>query len=102
MSMDRIIREQARLIMLRELAVQPNYALNDSLLAATLEAFGVYRPREWVRDEMRWLETMGAVGITEVSAEAGTVLIATLKPKGRDHVEHRLLIEGVKRPGPRE
>ena len=34
--MDRIIREEARLVILRELAEQPNYSLNESLLTATL------------------------------------------------------------------
>lgn len=97
MSMDRIIREEARLIILRALAEQANYSLNESLLADTLETFGIYRPRAWVRDEMRWLETMGAVRVTE----AGSVLIGTLLDKGREHVEQRMRIEGVKRPGPR-
>jgi len=95
--MDRIIREEARLIMLRELAAQPNYSLNESLLTATLETFGIFRPRAWVRDEMRFLESQGAARITE----AGSVLIATLTDKGREHVDGRYVIEGVKRPGPR-
>lgn len=98
MSMDRIIHEEARLIILRELVVQSNYTLNEALLQSTLETFGIYRPRIWVREVMRWLESMSAVRVTE----AGTVLIATLTPKGRDHVEGRYLIEGIKRPGPRE
>lgn len=98
MSMDRIIREEARLIILRELADQPNYSLNDALLATTLENFGIYRPRPWVREEMRHCQTVGAVKLTEV----GTALIATLTDKGREHVERRLVIEGIKRMGPRE
>ena len=98
MIMDRIIREEARLIILKALAVEPNYSHNESVLTDTLETFGVLRPRAWVRDEMRWLATMGAVKITE----AGSVLIATLTDKGREHVERRMLIEGVKRPGPRD
>ncbi|MGD9767841.1 MAG: hypothetical protein AB7U62_09365 [Pseudolabrys sp.] len=96
-NMDRIIREEARLIILRELAAQPNYSLNESLLSSTLETFGIVRPRAWVRDEMVWLAQMGAV----INTEVGSVMIAQLTLKGKDHVEGRYPIEGVKRPSPR-
>jgi len=98
MSMDRIVKEEARLVMLRELAAQPHYSLNEALLDATLAAFGIVRPRPWVREEMRYLETVGAARITE----AGSVLIATMTAKGREHVERRLVIDGIKRMGPAE
>lgn len=91
-----IIREEARLIVLRELHAQDNYALNDSLLQLTLEGFGIARPREWVRDEIRYLERLGAVTTTAV----GSVIVAQLTPKGVEHVERRQIIEGVKRPSP--
>ena len=93
-----IIREDARLIMLRELHAQDNYALNDSLLQLTLEGFGIARSREWVREEIRYLERVGAVTTTT----AGSVIVARLTPKGAEHVERRLVIEGVKRPSPAE
>ena len=93
-----IIREEARLIMLRELAAQGNYSANESLLQATLESYGIAKSRDWVRDELRRLEDLGAVRITVM----GSVIVATATMKGIDHVEHRLLIEGVKRPSPRE
>jgi len=93
-----IIREEARLIVLRELHAQSNYALNDALLQATLENFGIGKSREWVREELGYLERVGAV--TRVSA--GSVVVAHLSPKGVEHVERRLVIEGVKRPSPPE
>ncbi|WP_420132186.1 hypothetical protein [Rhodopseudomonas sp.] len=93
-----IIREEARLIMLRELHAQTNYSLNDALLQATLESFGIAKPREWVREEIGYLETLGAVTKTS----AGSVVVARLAPKGVEHVERRLVIEGVKRPSPAE
>jgi hypothetical protein len=94
--MDRIIRADARLIILRELDAQPDGRLNSSLLQAALEAFGITKSRDWVHDELRWLAEMGAVALTD----AGTVCIAGLTAKGRDHVERRIVIEGVKRPSP--
>ena len=93
-----IIREEARLIILKELAGQASYSASESALQDVLIPFGIFKPREWVRDEMRWLENMGAAQITV----AGSVMVATVTLKGLDHVEHRLIIEGVKRPSPRE
>jgi hypothetical protein len=98
MSLDRIIREEARLIILRELAEQPNNALNDALLQRTLETFGIARSREWVREELRRMEDLGAVTLVQ----AGTVSVATATTKGLDHVGRLLMIEGIKRPSPRE
>ena len=56
-----IIREDARLIILRELHKQNDYQLNDGLLRSTLDSFGIGKSREWVRDELKYLEDLGAV-----------------------------------------
>jgi len=93
-----IIREEARLIMMRELHAQTNYALNDALLQQVLESFGIARSRDWVREEIGYLDNVGAV--TRVSA--GSVVVAKLTAKGVEHVERRIVIEGVKRPSPPE
>jgi hypothetical protein len=90
------IAADVRLIILRELASQPDYRLNETLLLRVLETFGHRRSRDYLRDQLRWLEEMGAVTLTE----AGTVLIAELTRRGRDHVERRVVIEGVARPSP--
>jgi hypothetical protein len=93
-----IIREEARLIILRELHLQANYSYSDSLLQQTLENFGIAKSRDWVREEINYLVNVGAVTRTAVAS----VVIATLLPKGVEHVERRLVIEGVKRPSPPE
>jgi hypothetical protein len=97
MSLDRIMREEARLIVLRELASQPNYTLNESLAAVVLESFGIARSRDWVRGELRFLAEIGAATVSE----AGSVLIVTATTRGLDHVSGRLVLDGVKRPSPR-
>lgn len=96
--MSPIISQEARLIVLRELGAQPGYSLNEALLQATLETFGITRSRDWLRDELRALLELGAITLRE----AGTVKIAVLTDKGRDHIERRIVIEGIKRPSPRE
>lgn len=90
------IAADVRLIILRELSAQPDYRLNDTLLSRVLETFGHRKSRDYLRDQLRWLEEMGAVTLTE----AGTVLIAELTRRGRDHVERRVVIEGIARPSP--
>jgi hypothetical protein len=97
-TMDRIIREEARLIILRELVSQTGYSLNESLLQPTLQRFGINKSRDWLREELRRMEELGAITITL----AGSVMIAVATMKGIEHVEHRLNIEGIKRPSPRE
>ncbi|MGO4735967.1 hypothetical protein AB4099_05450 [Bosea sp. 2KB_26] len=94
MSFDRLMREEARLIILRTLEEQPDGRLNSELLRLALETFGISKSRDWVHDELNWLRDMSAVALVE----AGTVRVAQLTTKGADHVARRLVIEGVKRP----
>lgn len=91
---DRWVREEARLIILRTLAGEPDGRLNSELLRRNAESFGISRTREWVQAEMRALEQLGAVEIME----AGSVLVGQLTQRGLDHVERRAFLDGVKRP----
>jgi len=94
MSFDRLMREEARLIILRTLEEQPDGRLNSELLRLALETFGISKSRDWVHDELNWLRDMSAVTLVEAS----TVRVAQITAKGTDHVARRLVIEGVKRP----
>lgn len=94
MSMDTIIREQARLIILRALSVQMDETLNSDLMVEELRQFGIRKDRGWVHDEFRWLAERGAVSLVE----AGSLLVATLTEKGDRHVRREIAIEGVRRP----
>lgn len=104
--MDRIVREHARLIVLRVLAKEPDGALNSAALQDYLQLYGISKPRDWLHDELRWLADMGAVTVTDPGSASGaglsTVRIAAITRKGLDHVERRLCIEGIKRPSPAE
>lgn len=94
MSFDRLVREEARLILLRALEEQPDGRLNSELLRLSLESYGITKSRDWVHDELNWLSGMGAVTVIV----AGSVRVASLTDKGSDHVLRRTVIEGVKRP----
>lgn len=91
---DEHLTQDARLVILRALNDQPDGRLNESIISVVLETFAHRRSREWVRQQLRFLQDMGAVRNTE----AGTVLISEITRNGVDHVERRTILEGVKRP----
>ncbi len=95
-NMERIIREEARLVVLRELDAQADGRLNSALLQGVLQGYGITKSRDWLHEELRMLADIGAIHIAEIA----TVRIAEITSKGRDHVERRIVLEGVKRPSP--
>lgn len=94
MSIDRLIREEARLIVLKALAEQADETLNSNLLVGVLSTYGINRERPWLHGELAYLAEMGAVRLVD----AGTVKIATLTDLGHRHLKRHHVIEGVKRP----
>ena len=84
----------ARLIILRGLADQPDGRMNETLLTKMLEAFGHFRSRDYVRTQLHKMKELNAVTLME----AGTVLVASITRAGLDHVERRSYIEGIDRP----
>lgn len=90
------MEQDARLVILKELALQTDGTLNESVLTRALDAFGYRRSREWVRTQLLKLAELGAVR----NSEAGSVLVAKITRAGIDHVERRSVIEGVARPSP--
>lgn len=94
MNYDDRLTEDARLVILKELAAQIDGRANEILLCRVLERFGITRSREWVRTQMMFLAGLDAVHCTD----AGTVKIAELRKAGRNHLERRHVIDGVARP----
>ncbi|SMH42363.1 VpaChn25_0724 family phage protein [Mesorhizobium australicum] len=90
------LEADARLVILRELARQTGGSLNENIIVKVLDAFGYHRSREWVRTQLRKLDDVSAVRLTE----QGTVMIASITRAGLDHVERRSVLEGVARPSP--
>lgn len=94
--MDRKMREDARLIVLKALAeMQPDETLHSGFLQEAIATYGGMRKdREWVHDELNWLADRGAITIRR----PGSVIIATLTEKGHRHLNREIVIEGVRRP----
>jgi len=84
----------ARLMILRELALQIDGRLNEVVLHRTLDAYGIRRSRDWLRTQLRSLAELEAVRVEAM----GEVMVAQLRRAGRDHVERRGVIEGIARP----
>lgn len=93
--MNQLIREQARLIILKGLRDQTDERLNSDLMLPLLATFGITKAREWVHVELEWLADIGAVKLTR----AGSVLVAALTERGAQHLDRIIAIEGIKRPG---
>ncbi|RUS64885.1 hypothetical protein EGN72_02520 [Pseudorhodobacter sp. E13] len=89
-----LVRQDARLIMLKALAAQTDERLHSGYLVEELLRFGIDRTREWVHGELDWLAEMGAVTL----AKPGSVVVATLTEKGHRHLRRAIVIEGIKRP----
>lgn len=89
-----IVRQEARLIILRTLADDLARSSNSSVLQTALETWGIAKSRDWVHAEIRWLDDIGAVRAEEM----GSVLLVSLTQRGLDHVERRGAIDGIKRP----
>ena len=94
--MERRIREDARLIVLKALAeMQPDETLHSGYLQEAIATYGgIRKDRDWVHDELNWLAERGAITIRR----PGSVIIATLTEKGNRHLRREIVIEGVKRP----
>jgi hypothetical protein len=86
-----------RLAMLRCMAEDAGYAINESILQSALEMFGHHASRDNVRTEMRWLEEQGLITIETVAG----ILVAKLTGRGVDMAEGRCKIDGVKTPRPK-
>ena len=103
MSYEDKCREDARLAILAELAQQPDARLNSRNLAMVVEQIVPRRPREWLEQQLRWLDSMEAINLKEANLPGlGPVHIATLTRAGRDHVERRQFIPGVTLPADEE
>lgn len=91
--------EDARLVMLRELAKMPDGRLNQTLMAATLDAFGYRWTKAAVAAQMRGLAELGAAALEIVKDDkGGDFLILAISREGVEHLERRAFIDGVAKP----
>ena len=90
------VREHLRITLLRLLAEQPDYTLNESILADLSTAYGFNPSRDRVRTELAWLREQGLV----TTEDLGGFVVATLTERGEDAARGRVVVPGIKRPRP--
>jgi len=95
-SYEKTVREHLRVTLLRLLTEQPDYRLNESLLADLSEHYGFNPSRDRIRTELSWLEEQGLLTV-----EADGIWVAALTQRGCDAAGGRITVPGVKRPTPR-
>jgi hypothetical protein len=88
----------ARLCMLKLLHGMVDGRANETLLSRVLDDFGHRATRDYVRTQMRKLDEVGAVRLSEM----GPYLVASITRAGMDHMERRAVIEGIARPSPED
>lgn len=97
MSFQNLLAEDRRLAILRLLAADAAYAINESVMQAALDPLGHRVGRDVVRSEFAWLNEQGLIEVEHVS---DAVHVARLTSRGLDVAEGRAVVPGVKRPRP--
>ncbi len=99
MSYEAYLSEDRRLVILRLLAEDRDYSLNDSVLQTALEQIGHGVSRDKVRADIDWLAEQELVTRRIVREK---IHVATLTQRGADVAAGLATCPGVKRPGPSE
>lgn len=99
MSLQDITNAEIRLTILRLLADDPGYDLNESILKRALAEFGYEVSTDALRTQLAWLEEQGAISPRTV---AGSLLVAKLTTRGEDIAAGRARVPGIARPRPQE
>lgn len=92
---ERIAGEQ-RLLVLQALKEDTDYTVNDIMLQAWLDQFGMALSLDKLRTELQWLSEQGLVEIDY----AAHLHIAKLTSRGLDVAQGRSQIPGIARPRP--
>ena len=87
--------QDLRLCLLKVLAQAPGHSANTSVLQRIVEEFGFRVTRGQVNTELSELESLAAVRVDKLQDD---LHVAELTQRGLDHVERRVVLDGVKRP----
>lgn len=92
-----LVRQDRRLVILRLLAEDPDYAVNDRVLQTCLDHLGHGVALDVVQADLAWLKNRGLVTVGHVEVH---ILVATLTSRGLDVARGVSTVPGVKRPRP--
>ncbi len=92
----RLKQEDRRLVILRTMAEDSAYGVNEYVLRRVLDTMKHTVSADLLRTDLRWLEEQGLVVTEDV---AGTV-VAKLTTRGLDVANGVVVVPGVQRPMP--
>ena len=98
MSYEDHVEEHRRLVILRVLAEDPHYSMNESLLTDWVNKFRVSSTRDQVVTSIRWLAEQGFVKVNEIRG----VSFAELTKAGRAVATGGRRHPGVQAPSPHD
>jgi len=96
-SLARILAEDRRLVILRTLAEDHDYSVNDFVLKRALASLGHDVSRDMLRGDLTWLKDQGLLRVKVL--DDGTIWVATATEDGVDIARGRPH-PGVARPAP--
>jgi len=91
-----LVASDIRLVVLRLLAEDAGYSLNEFVLVEALAMFGHKVSRDRLRTELSWLAEQGLIQVQDVAG----VKVAKLTARGADVACGAATCPGGKRPGP--
>lgn len=95
MSLTKVLAEDRRLVILRTLSEIPGYKLNEDVLRQAVVAIGhPEATKDFIRQDVRFLEEHGLVRREDLSLPSGVLWLVTLTSAGND-VAHGRHHEGV-------
>lgn len=97
MSLEKLLTEDLRLVLLRGLFDVPGYSHNESILQRVAGTYAHRVSRDRIRTELSWLKEQGLITTEEVCG----YLIATLTVRGADVAQGNVTVPGVQRPAPK-
>lgn len=93
MSIEKVLAEDRRLVMLRCLSEAKGFQLNESTLRHALRVFAHHVDHDLMRADVAYLEKHGLVRTETLSAASGELVLVTLTEAGSD------VAEGTPHPG---
>lgn len=93
----RVFEEDRRLVFLKLLAEEPDYASNIFVIKDALAMMGHGVSFDRIRADAGWLEEQGLLTITSPSTDMSVYKITS---RGKDVAEGSAVVPGVKKPEP--
>jgi len=98
MGLAQVKQEDRRLLILKALASESDYAISDMVLRGLLNEYGHKESSDTIRVDIAWLEEQGLVTFEKVSVTT----VATITERGLDVANGAARVPGIRRPRPGE